>query len=91
MPVSCKREERSLAVRLMVLGKNIMQRGAPFNVTLAVLLASLLMYREVISAESIIELTMVGAWPPVVSPAADVGVRSMVEVNRRARGRIVID
>ncbi|MBI2881544.1 MAG: TRAP transporter substrate-binding protein DctP [Candidatus Tectomicrobia bacterium] len=38
-----------------------------------------------------IKLTMVGAWPPGVSPAADVGIRFKDEVNKRAGGKLVIE
>ena len=38
-----------------------------------------------------VKLTMVGAWAPKVSPAADMGIRFRDEVNRLAGGRLVID
>ena len=38
-----------------------------------------------------VKLNMVGSWPPVVSSAADVGIRYMEEVNRRANGKVVIN
>lgn len=38
-----------------------------------------------------IKLTMVGAWTPKISAAADMGIRFMEEVNRRAAGRLVIE
>ena len=37
------------------------------------------------------KLNMVGSWPPGVSSAADVGIRYMEEVNRRAKGKVVIN
>ncbi|MBI3077583.1 MAG: TRAP transporter substrate-binding protein DctP [Deltaproteobacteria bacterium] len=37
------------------------------------------------------KLTMVGAWTPGVSPAADIGIRFMQEVNRRAGGKLTIE
>ena len=38
-----------------------------------------------------VKLNMVGSWPPGVSSAADIGVRYMEEVNRRANGKVVIN
>ena len=43
------------------------------------------------AASEPIELTMVGAWPPGVSPAADIGIRFKDEVNRLAEGKLVIE
>ncbi|MDC0038518.1 TRAP transporter substrate-binding protein DctP [Gammaproteobacteria bacterium] len=37
-----------------------------------------------------ITLNMVGAWPPKISAAADVGIRFIEEVNKRAEGKLVI-
>lgn len=38
-----------------------------------------------------IKLVMVGAWPPGVSSAADIGIHFKDEVNRLAEGRLVIE
>ena len=38
-----------------------------------------------------VKLTMVGAWAPKVSPAADIGIRFRDEVNRLAGGKLVIE
>ncbi len=38
-----------------------------------------------------IKLVMVGAWPPGVSSAADIGIHFKDEVNRLAKGRLVIE
>jgi TRAP-type C4-dicarboxylate transport system substrate-binding protein len=38
-----------------------------------------------------VKLTMVGAWAPKTSAAADMGIRFMEEVNRRAAGKLVIE
>ena len=43
------------------------------------------------AASEPITLTMVGAWPPGVSPAADIGIRFKDEVNRLAEGKLVIE
>jgi TRAP-type C4-dicarboxylate transport system substrate-binding protein len=43
------------------------------------------------AASEPITLTMVGAWPPGVSPAADIGIRFKDEVNRLAGGKLVIE
>ena len=37
-----------------------------------------------------IKLNMVGAWPPKVSAAADLGIKFMEEVNKRAEDKLVI-
>jgi TRAP-type C4-dicarboxylate transport system substrate-binding protein len=42
------------------------------------------------SAEPV-TLTMVGAWPPGVSPAADIGIHFKDGVNRLAEGKLVIE
>ena len=42
-------------------------------------------------ASAQMKLNMVGSWPPGVSSAADVGIRYMEEVNRRANGKVVIN
>lgn len=61
------------------------------NVAGAGLLAMLLSFAAGTVAAQTIKLTMVGAWPPGVSSAADVGIRFIEEVNRRANGRLVIE
>lgn len=38
-----------------------------------------------------VTLTMVGAWPPGVSPAADIGIHFKDAVNRLAEGKLVIE
>lgn len=38
-----------------------------------------------------VTLTMVGAWPPGVSPAADIGIHFQEVVNRLAEGKLVIE
>jgi len=38
-----------------------------------------------------IKLTMVGAWPPKVSPAADLGIKFKDTVNELAEGKLVIE
>ena len=43
------------------------------------------------TASAQVKLNMVGSWPPGVSSAADVGIRYMEEVNRRANGKVVIN
>ena len=43
------------------------------------------------TASGQMKLNMVGSWPPGVSSAADVGIRYMEEVNRRANGKVVIN
>ena len=43
------------------------------------------------TASAQVKLNMVGSWPPGVSSAADVGIRYMEEVNRRAKGKVVIN
>ena len=43
------------------------------------------------TASAQVKLNMVGSWPPGVSSAADVGIRYMEEVNRRANGKAVIN
>ena len=42
------------------------------------------------AAAAPIKLTMVGSWPPKISSAADVGIRFLEEVNRRGKGKVVI-
>lgn len=67
-----------------------MKRSGLFNLIFVVALA-LLSISKWVSADEPIKLTMVGAWPPGVSSAADVGIRFIEEVNRRADGRLVIE
>ena len=66
-----------------------MKRIGQFALTGAALVAQLAIAPGVAAAEAI-ELTMVGAWPPKISSAADVGIRFIEEVNRRAAGKLVI-
>jgi TRAP-type C4-dicarboxylate transport system substrate-binding protein len=47
-------------------------------------------WMSVASAEGIV-LNMVGAWPPKISSAADVGIRFIEEVNKRAKGKLTIN
>lgn len=66
-----------------------MKRVGLFALTSIVILAQLASTPQAAAADPI-ELTMVGAWPPKVSSAADVGIRFIEEVNRRAAGKLVI-
>jgi TRAP-type mannitol/chloroaromatic compound transport system substrate-binding protein len=43
------------------------------------------------AASEPIKLTMVGAWPPGVSPAADIGIHFKDVVNRLAEGKLAIE
>ncbi len=65
-----------------------MKRNPSIGVFVAAVLA-LLWLAGTASAQ--VKLNMVGSWPPGVSSAADVGIRYMEEVNRRANGKVVIN
>jgi TRAP-type C4-dicarboxylate transport system substrate-binding protein len=51
--------------------------------------AFLLSWTSAAFADPIV-LNMVGAWPPKISSAADVGIRFIEEVNKRAEGKLII-
>ena len=58
---------------------------------LATLMAGVfLMLSTGIALAGPITLNMVGAWPPKISAAADVGIRFIEEVNKRAEGKLGI-
>ncbi len=65
-----------------------MKRNPSIGVFVVAVLA-LLWLAGTASAQT--KLNMVGSWPPGVSSAADVGIRYMEEVNRRANGKVVIN
>ena len=66
-----------------------MKRNALIGVFVVAALALFWSGAEHASAQT--KLNMVGSWPPGVSSAADVGIRYMEEVNRRAKGKVVIN
>ena len=66
-----------------------MKRSGLIGVFLVAALALFWSGAEYASAQT--KLNMVGSWPPGVSSAADVGIRYMEEVNRRAKGKVVIN
>ena len=66
-----------------------MKRNALTGVFVVAALALFWSGAEHASAQT--RLNMVGSWPPGVSSAADVGIRYMEEVNRRAKGKVVIN
>ncbi len=66
-----------------------MKRTALIGLFVAAALALFWSGAEHASAQT--KLNMVGSWPPGVSSAADVGIRYMEEVNRRANGKVVIN
>ena len=66
-----------------------MKRSGLIGVFLVAALALFWSGAEYASGQT--KLNMVGSWPPGVSSAADVGIRYMEEVNRRANGKVVIN
>ena len=58
--------------------------------TLALVLAVGLVGQS-LAASDPIKLVMVGAWPPKVSSAADIGIKYLKTVNEMAGGRLVIE
>ena len=66
-----------------------MKRNGLIGVFVVAALALFWSGAEQASAQT--KLNMVGSWPPGVSSAADVGIRYMEEVNRRANGKVVIN
>ncbi|MFQ5692662.1 MAG: hypothetical protein ACE5IM_06425, partial [Nitrospinota bacterium] len=68
-----------------------MKRSGRVGVVCAALLALFLTFTWAgPAAAAPIKLTMVGAWPPRISAAADVGIRFVEEVNKRGKGKVVI-
>jgi TRAP-type C4-dicarboxylate transport system substrate-binding protein len=55
------------------------------------LLALLIGFTGQSQAADPIKLVMVGAWPPKVSSAADIGIKYLETVNEMAEGRLVIE
>lgn len=73
-------------------GGNPMKRHGLLSVAFAVCLA--IVFTSALAgtvSAAPIKLNLVGSWPPRVSAAADIGIRFMEEVNRRAKGKLVIN
>ncbi len=67
-----------------------MKKCGLFAIVCTALLALVLTSGWAKPASAQVKLTMVGAWPPKVSAAADVGIRFVDEVNRRGKGKVAI-
>ena len=69
-----------------------MKKSGLFSVVWVAFLALLLTsgWAKPVAAQPI-KLVMVGSWPPRISSAADIGIRFIEEVNRRAKGKLVIE